>query len=72
MCPVFDGVHGLGLWMESVLIGAAFRADPVIGKIFESGPGFDIAVGVSHLGIIHVTAYFTDILLHFFLLSLMV
>jgi hypothetical protein len=54
--------------MESVLIGTAFRAHPVIGKIVERSSRFDTAVGVTHLGIIHVTADFTDILLHFFLL----
>jgi hypothetical protein len=54
--------------MKGVLISAAFRAYPVIGKIVESSSRFDAAVGITRLGIIHVATYFTDKLLHFFLL----
>jgi hypothetical protein len=70
--PDLDGVHGLCLRMKCVLVSAAFGAYPVIGKIVESGSRFDTAVRVSRFGIIHVTAYFTDIPLHSFLLCLVV
>jgi hypothetical protein len=54
--------------MKCVLVSSAFGAYPVIGNIAESGSRRYTAVRISSFGIIDVTAYFTDILLHTFLL----
>jgi hypothetical protein len=68
----FKGVRVLGFRVKCVLVGSAFGADPVIRKIVERCTRFYTAVGVSGRRIVHVTAYFTDILLHALLLCIMV
>ncbi len=51
---------------ERVLIRAADGANPVFGNIGESCAGGNSIVGISHGGIINISAYLADILLHCF------
>lgn len=47
---------------KHILANAADRAYPVVRQILKSGAGSDIAVRISHSGIIDVTAGITNIL----------
>ena len=52
------------LFRETGFIHAAHRAGPVGGEIFKGGAGGDAVVGITDLGIIHVTAQITYVLFH--------
>jgi hypothetical protein len=43
---------------------SADRADPVVGKVFEFGSGFNAAIRITGCRIIHIPAYSTDVSFH--------
>jgi hypothetical protein len=53
---------------ESILAGSADRANPVFGKIFESGSGYYPGIGITVSRIVHITADVAYMFFHFNLL----
>jgi hypothetical protein len=53
---------------ESILAGSTDRANPVFGKIFESGPGYYPGIGITVSRIVHITTDVANIFFHFNLL----
>jgi hypothetical protein len=54
-----------GLFLFKLTLGSpANRADPVFGQVLKFGAGLDTVIGVPVGGIVHITAYSTDVFLH--------
>ena len=52
------------LFRKTGFIHAAHRAGPVGGEIFKGGAGGNAVVGITDLGIIHITAKVANVLFH--------
>jgi hypothetical protein len=47
----------LGVRLELILLGAAFWADPIIGKILEQCSGLNAIVGIAKFRVIYIATY---------------